>query len=297
MSGAPHGSARERRPHYAGCHPSSLNVEVWEHVAKGLQNGCYREFVALTSLCVLSTFGAGLVAHSLWLRSGVSDAWKAGCQQCRQEWWDDFWHWRFLEQDGESPQRPPEGMRWDWSISQNAVDWWDASSTLVDTVLVHHVDPSLGPVLQIGCGESPLPQMLHRAGFLDSEHLDISPQVIMSMRDRHSGPEWQGMKFHVRDFMRESTGGPPLPAHRFAAVIDKAGIWDWLQDEAPWALPRLLANVLAALVKPPQVGVYVVVTKQTPREFQRSLALAPIVFVESSRSLNELAWAYVLVPH
>lgn len=189
------------------------------------------------------------------------------------------------------------GMRWDWSISQNAVDWWDASSTLVDTVLVHHVDPSLGPVLQIGCGESPLPQMLHRAGFLDSEHLDISPQVIMSMRDRYSGPEWQGMKFHVRDFMRESTGGPPLLAHRFAAVIDKAGIWDWLQDEAPWALPRLLANVLAALVKPPQVGVYVVVTKQTPREFQRSLALAPIVFVESSRSLNELAWAYVLVPH
>merc|ERR1712130_1022433 len=108
---------------------------------------------------------------------------------------------------------------------------------------------------------------------------------------------WPGMRFELRDFLApaSSGGGPPPPAHRFAAVIDKAGIWDWLGHENPPALPRLLEAVREALS---EQGLYVISTKQTPRELQKSLRRAGVKFaVDASFPLSGgLAWAYVLMP-
>merc|ERR1712118_129188 len=105
---------------------------------------------------------------------------------------------------------------------------------------------------------------------------------VEAMRKRYPTDAWPGLQFEVRDFMAntEKGGGAPPPAHRFAAVIDKAGIWDWLQDEKDWgrlqadAVPILLAAVHDALLLPPQRGVYVVATKQSPGRLSDALAAA-----------------------
>merc|ERR1712228_218034 len=118
-----------------------------------------------------------------------------------------------------------------------------------------------------------MPALLHKAGFHKSEHIDVAPQVIATMRNRYPASEWPGLHLETRDFLAtaDAGGGPPPPLHRFSAVIDKAGIWDWLQDEAASALPKLLTAVRDALV-PGGQGVYVIATKQTPKELSDSLA-------------------------
>merc|ERR1712151_54325 len=107
--------------------------------------------------------------------------------------------------------------------------------------------------------------------------------------------------FSVRDFLAPADvgGGPPPPLHRFAAVIDKAGIWDWLQDEAMELLPLLLSTVRNALLDGPQKGLYIIVTKQNPAQLSKTLAQARAQFlVETSKSLGtqNIAWSYVLQP-
>lgn len=163
-----------------------------------------------------------------------------------------------------------------------------------------YADSALGPLLQIGCGDSPLPELLFKAGFRLSEHIDIAPQVVATQQRRYPAAAWPGMEFAVQDFLSsEAGGGAPPPLHRFATVIDKAGIWDWLQDESPKQLPRLLAAVRDALMVGPQKGVYIIVTKQTPVQLSETLAQLRVEFlVEASRALGRkgIAWSYVLEP-
>jgi len=265
--------------------------------------------------CAVSVLITGRFFYQ-WLlpvSPGVEN-WRRGCRQCRHEWWDDFWHWRLKgitakgggSADAGLPHEPPPGMEWEWGNSVNDTDWFGASPELVNSVVKVFADPALGPVLQIGCGDSPLPELLHQAGFNVSEHLDVAPEVITAMRTRHPVKERPGMHFQVRDFL--SSGAPP-PAHRFGAVIDKAGIWDWLQEEAPHALPRLLSNVRRALVQgsgqgAEQQGVYIIATKQTPSDLSQSLSKAAVsgggtgFLVEATHPLGTkgIAWAYVLIP-
>lgn len=230
-----------------------------------------------------------------------ADNWRQGCRQCQRGWWHEFWEWRLAGSQGRShaeSQDPPEGMEWEWSSTSNNTDWYGASAEIVDAVVRTYADPGLGPVLQIGCGDSPIPELLVRAGFNRSEHLDIIPEVVKTMQQRYPASEWPGLSFKVRDFLER---GAPPPLGRFSAVLDKAGIWDWLSEEAPHALPRLVEAVRLALVPPPQQGVYIIGTKQTPAELSQTLAKAfqdggcPF-HVEATRPLGSsgVAWAYVL---
>eukprot|EP00928_Gymnodinium_smaydae_P070823 TRINITY_DN5457_c0_g7_i1.p1 TRINITY_DN5457_c0_g7~~TRINITY_DN5457_c0_g7_i1.p1 ORF type:complete len:374 (+),score=58.02 TRINITY_DN5457_c0_g7_i1:76-1197(+) len=242
----------------------------------------------------------------------LKDGWQLSCRQCKREWWEEFWRWRLQAvQDGSAPTElhtAPPGLEWEWGSSYNDTDWYQASPQLVREVVQVHVNPRTGPVLHIGCGASPLPDLLYSAGFRDSEHVDIAPDVIATLQQRYQAETWPGMRFEVRDFL--ASGAPP-PTNRFAAVIDKAGIWDWLQEEAADALPRLLSAVRDALL--PTGGVYIVATKQKPKELAQTLALlavdaapgsafasgSPGLFhVEATQPLGDagVAWAYVLAP-
>jgi len=201
----------------------------------------------------------------------------------------------------ERPATAPGGMEWEWDATTNHTDWFGVSAELVDTVVATYVDPALGPVLHVGCGDSPMPELLYRAGFHAVEHIDIVPQVVSTMKARYPSDLWPGMNFSVRDFLGATAhgGGPPPPLNRFAAVIDKAGIWDWLQDEASEHLPRLLESVREALMIQPQRGVYIIVTKQSPFQLSETLARARANFlVETSQALGQkgIAWCYVLEP-
>lgn len=242
-----------------------------------------------------------LIMVRLWIvMPGPSESWRENCRQCNKEWWTDFWRWRLETEDrssGELLERvPPRGMEWEWAASGKDTDWWGASAELVDSVLLPNVEPGRGPVLHIGCGDSPMPEALHRSGFR-AENVDVAPQVVSTLRARYPAADWPGLLFEVRDFL---AAGAPRPAHRFAAVVDKAGIWDWLVEEAPHLLPRLLAAVREALVVESPGGVYVVATKQMPLELQRSLTQAAADFVvDSTQQLQSgagIAWAYVLTP-
>ncbi|CAK9005256.1 unnamed protein product, partial [Durusdinium trenchii] len=189
--------------------------------------------------------------------------WREGCQQCQPSWWEDFWHWRLAELHGGSGRQinPPTGMEWEWGNSRNYTDWYQASAEFVQDLVRPYADPTLGPVLHVGCGDAPVPEHLHAAGFPSSEHIDIAPEVIARMRDTYPAEQWPGFSFQVRDFL---TQGAPPPKGRFCAVLDKAGIWDWLQEEAPHMLPHLLELVQQALV--PSDGVYIIATKLGPPE-------------------------------
>jgi len=256
-------------------------------------------FLGVMSLICLAV--TGHLAFRTYGPSGFAgDVWRKGCRQCHVQWWEEFWSWRHegAALDGEDlslvHRTPPPGMEWEWAHAESSTDWWNASRDLLHSVIEQRVDASDGPLLQIGCGDSPLPGLLHSAGFRDVDHIDISPQVVSLMRRRYSGPSWEGMRFEVRDFMASPSagGGAPPPAHKFSAVIDKAGIWDWLQDEAPSALRRLLAAVQRALKTE---GVYIVVTKQPPSELQQSLTQTAASFIveESHLLQGGQAWAYV----
>jgi hypothetical protein len=41
---------------------------------------------------------------------------------------------------------------------------YQASEEFVQDLVRPYADPSLGPVLQLGCGDAPVPEHLHRAG-------------------------------------------------------------------------------------------------------------------------------------
>jgi len=255
------------------------------------------------ALCVF--FVASLTLYGQFMyRRAASDAVvpEPGCRQCQQKWWDEFWRWRFESTAaGPKGEAAPPGMEWEWSGETNHTDWFGVSAELVDLIVSTHADPSLGPLLHVGCGDSPLPELLYKAGFRTSEHIDIAPQVVSTMQKRYPQADWPGMSFAVRDFLApaEIGGGPPPPLHRFAAVVDKAGIWDWLQDEASEHLPKLLASVREALLAGPTKGVYIIVTKQTPIQLSETLAKARAQFlVETSQPLGKTgnAWSYVLEP-
>lgn len=285
-----------------------------EETVLGLRGPTRREICALGVFVALS---AVITCHFLFRQAvppaPYGEAWRRGCQQCTREWWKDFWRWRLEgikngsvvgEHAHRAGHAPPPGMEWEWGGATNDTDWFGASAELVNEVVLPHTDPSLGPILQIGCGDSPLPGLLHKAGLTASEHIDVAPQVVEAMRKRYPADEWPGLHFEVRDFMANAKkgGGAPPPAHRFAAVIDKAGIWDWLQDEKAEALPQLLAAVHDALVPPPQRGVYVVATKQSPGLLSETLAKAArsgaSFAVDATQPLGTsgIAWAYVLMP-
>lgn len=280
--------------------PPAVEAEV-----KSLPN---RRDVSMLAFIFFLSVTVGLNFITNWLTQ-EGDMWRWGCQQCKKEWWREFWRWRLelvTHANGtELKQQPkPPGMDWNWGSSTNDTDWWAASAELVNEVVLPHVDGSLGPVLQIGCGDSPLAALLYEAGFHTSEHIDIEPRVVEAMRKRYPEATWPGLRFEERDFLAGSSagGGPPPPLNRFAAVVDKAGIWDWLLEEKPSLIPRLLAAVSDALVVAPQPGAYVVATKQSPSEFQKSLSAQSGFAVEATRALlssttlGASAWAYVLVP-
>jgi len=160
---------------------------------------------------------------------------------------------------------------------------------------------------------------MYNAGFKTIENIDISPEIVRLMSARYPSSAYPGMSFEVRDFLASSSagGGAPLPLHRFGAVVDKAGIWDWLQDERPSALPRLLVAVRDALREKTrdedggdaEPGMYIITTKQTPKRLQRTLTVAGtegeqgglggsarFVVDATVRLTGGIAWAYILIP-
>lgn len=258
------------------------------------------EFIALALVCCVSAL---CTLHFAWTRllPAPQPDWRQGCQQCQPSWWQDFWHWRFQQlaaHGGDPRDAPPPGMQWEWGAQSDAndTDWYQASEEFVQDLVRPYADPSLGPVLQLGCGDAPVPEHLHRAGFPLSEHLDIVPEVIQRMRQKYPVEQWPGFTFLVRDFLSQ---GAPRPLGRFCAVLDKAGIWDWLQEEAPQMLPSLLALVRQALPPAPEEGVYIIATKLSPPALAETLAEAGgnLGFhVEKSLRLGDagVAWGYVL---
>eukprot|EP00439_Symbiodinium_sp_Y106_P025452 s5316_g3.t1 len=259
--------------------------------------------VCLVSLCTTLHFTWNHLLSPATVADGQGGQGEAAaaastCRQCKAEWWQDFWQWRFKELQGQ-PSDPPAGMQWEWGNSMKNTDWYQSSEEFVDELVRPYADPGLGPVLHLGCGDAPVPELLLRAGFAASTHIDVASQVIEVMRSRYPAKDWPGLDFQLRDFLKS---GPPADA-RYCAVLDKAGIWDWLQEEAPQMLPHLLRLVRQALVPPPAESVYVIATKQTPAELAETLAIvhnreALDFHVEATRRLGNagVAWGYVLSP-
>lgn len=264
----------------------------------------------LQDAAVLSIFSIAclMVLGFAWLRRAEGTAFEQPahpkCKQCQPGWWESFWRWRLegiaAQGQGTHNQAAPEGMDWEWSHNGSDTDWFGVSPEFVEKVVSVYADPSQGPILHVGCGDSPMPELLYKAGFRRAEHIDIAPQIVSVMQQRYPNTTYPGMSFAVRDFLEPGTGGgPPPPLHRFAAVIDKAGIWDWLQDEAKEHLPLLMDKVRSALMTQPQKGVYIIVTKQNPAQLSDTLSQVRAQFiVETSKPLgsSNLAWSYVLEP-
>lgn len=218
--------------------------------------------------------------------------WKHGCKQCASSWWDNFWHWR-LSPEGLKEQ-PPYGMAWEWrkdaTLSGNYTDWWGASMDLTK-LLMTKLDPN-GHILQIGCGDSPVVEFLYKSGFRNIHSVDISPQVVSLMQLRYPSKQWPGLSFESIDFLED-----PKSQKDFSTVIDKAGIWDWLQEEKPSELERLLSNVRQALLPVPGEDSnrkrYVIMTKQSPEGVRGKIAGSGFV-VDVAKSMQGGAWTYVL---
>jgi len=298
LAGLPRGmrvrGSRSKRSEDEDVQPRDGNAKT--HWKSQLPSG--QELGVLLAFCAL----CAIMFTLIMLRPSApqQDA-HAGCRQCKQEWWQEFWSWRLhgLQTRTAHLEQAPPGMEWEWADSENDTDWFGVSAELVDQVVAQFADAADGPVLHVGCGDSPMPELLYKAGFTSSVHIDIAPQIISLLRQRYPPAQWPGMEFVVRDFLApaEAGGGPPPPLHRFAAVIDKAGIWDWLQDEAPSELPRLMERVRDALRTGQRPGAYIIVTKQTPLELSDTLAQVRAEFtVEASRPLGSkgVAWSYVL---
>lgn len=263
-------------------------------------------FLAFAAACVLILNHVIMRRQKDALTEAMEAAHPASCKQCQPGWWEEFWRWRLegiaKQESGQGvSQTAPHGMEWEWAENGTDTDWYGVSAEFVDKVVSNYADPELGPILHVGCGDSPMPGLLYKAGFVQAEHIDIAPQIVSTLKERYAADAFPGMTFAVRDFLApaEAGGGPPPPLNRFAAVIDKAGIWDWLQDEALEHVPLLLSMVRDALLLGPQKGVYIIVTKQNPSQFSDSLAHVRAQFsVETTQRLGakNIAWSYVLEP-
>eukprot|EP00434_Breviolum_minutum_P022573 symbB.v1.2.019918.t1/scaffold1650.1/size135921/7 len=245
------------------------------------------EFMCLALLCVISAL---CTLHFSWTRLLATQPadWRQDCQQCQKTWWQDFWRWRYLELSekvADGSHEPPPGMQWEWGGARNDTDWYQASEEFVQELVRPYADPSLGPVLHVGCGDAPVPEHLHRAGFPVSVHLDVAKEVIDVMKRKYPAEEWPGFTFLVRDFLGQ---GAPAPLGGFCAVLDKAGIWDWLQEEAPQMLPMLLRLVRQALPPPPAEGVYILATKLSPVALAHTLEMAQSISADGTQRSDVL---------
>jgi len=301
LLGLPQGIRIRRPGKSAEFEPDEEEKKRSHSTAPGLLR---QDAVILTLFCLAGL----LVTGFAWVRRSEGAAELAEhpkCKQCQPGWWETFWHWRLEGIANRGPsahsQAPPEGMEWEWDHNGSDTDWFGVSPEFVEKVVSEWADPKQGPILHVGCGDSPMPGLLYKAGFHEAEHIDIAPQVIEAMQKKYPEATWPGMHFAVRDFLEPgANGGPPPPLNRFAAVIDKAGIWDWLQDEAMQYVPLLLAKVRSALLlEETRKGVYIIVTKQNPAQLSDTLARIRAPFsVETSRALgtSNIAWSYVLEP-
>merc|ERR1719387_2013944 len=97
----------------------------------------------------------------------------------------------------------------------NGTDWWGASGDLAKIVM-KQLQPS-DRILQVGCGDSPIAELLYHAGFHNIHSIDINAQVIAAMKLRYPPARWPGFSFEVRDFLDDSEIQPG-----FTTVLDKA---------------------------------------------------------------------------
>jgi len=164
--------------------------------------------VCLVSLCTTLHFTWNHLLSPATVADGQGEAAAAAastCRQCKAEWWQDFWQWRLKELQGQ-PSDPPAGMQWEWGNSMNNTDWYQSSEEFVDELVRPYADPGLGPVLHLGCGDAPVPELLLRAGFAASTHIDVASQVIEVMRSRYPAKDWPGLDFQLRDFLKSGAG-------------------------------------------------------------------------------------------
>ena len=157
------------------------------------------EFWLLALVCLVSfcttlhfTWNHLLAGPTREVGTGTGGPSGPPCRQCKAEWWQDFWQWRLQELEGQGRSEPPRGMQWEWGDSANNTDWYQSSAEFVDELVRPFADPGLGPVLHLGCGDAPVPELLLRAGFPNSMHIDIAPQVIEVMRRRYPVKEFPG---------------------------------------------------------------------------------------------------------
>jgi len=242
-----------------------------------------------------------------------------------QGWWQDYWSWQFkaeksntaaggrvasssdgglarsVAQQGPSSSSTPSSSSKNNSrslASTTTSDWWGASSVFLEKALEPELMTNKSQaILQIGCGDSPLAELIWRAGFHNLLNVDVAASVVDRMRGSYPASNWPGLKFQLADLFDPRA----LPVHGFDVVVDKGGAWDWNKNYA--GRPAAVLSAVQRLLRKSRTGRYLVATTQTPEEFDTTARLglggttadSPIGFERvSAKDLGGGVWAYTL---
>jgi len=106
---------------------------------------------------------------------------------------------------------------WDerYKKSDRPYDWY-SSWEKIGPLVAEHMPPLSGAILNVGCGNSRLPQELHDVGYKDVTSIDYSPAVIEQMQHKHAdlGQKFLFMDMTSMTFANES----------FDLVVDKGAL-------------------------------------------------------------------------
>lgn len=120
---------------------------------------------------------------------------------------------------------------WDDRYRDEATYDWLLPYNTYDHLLRQHVQKT-DRILMIGCGNSPLSELLFRDGFRNIENIDYS-QVVISRMASHCG-DCEQMKWHVMDATQLQ-----FPDGSFDVVIEKATIDAMMVAEKdPWNISQ-----------------------------------------------------------
>ncbi|CAZ79236.1 unnamed protein product [Tuber melanosporum] len=98
----------------------------------------------------------------------------------------------------------PEYWNTRYATDSTPFDWFKNPTSIHPFLTKHLPPPTSNPsILHLGCGNSLLPEDLHRRGYEDQTGLDFSEVVIRDMKAKYEG--FEGLRWEVMD-VREMRG-------------------------------------------------------------------------------------------
>lgn len=117
---------------------------------------------------------------------------------------------------------PPEALAtpeyWDtrYTADPTPFDWFRNPTSIHPFLTKHLPPPTSNPsILHLGCGNSLLPEDLHKRNYKDQTSIDFSEVVIRDMKAKYEG--FEGLRWEVMD-VREMRG---VGDGEFGVAIDK----------------------------------------------------------------------------